>query len=121
MAWNDCWLAHKLASAELAELLAQRGQVSVEEAVDWMLQACEALAEAHAHGIVHRDLKPENLFLIRPGDARASIKVLDFGISKQLGARAGALTNPGTALGSPQYMSPEQMLATDVDQPEPLG
>ena len=84
-----------------------------------MLQACEAVAEAHALGIVHRDIKPENLFLARAVGGAPAIKVLDFGISKSLGAtrRAG---RPHAAraslLGSPLYMSPEQMRSSrDVD------
>ena len=105
-----------LEGSDLADVLQQRGSIPVDEAVDWILQACEALAEAHSCGIVHRDLKPENLFLAR-GAGAASIKVLDFGISKRLGRPERALTNPGTALGSPQYMAPEQMLAEEsVDE-----
>ena len=69
--------------------LAQRrssedGPLPVEDAVDCVLQACEALAEAHAHGIIHRDLKPANLFLTRRDDGTPHVKVLDFGISKIL-------------------------------------
>ena len=65
----------------------ERGPLPVADAVDYVLQACEALAEAHALGIVHRDLKPANLFLTRRADGTASVKVLDFGISKAAGAR----------------------------------
>ncbi len=98
----------------------QRGPLPVPQAVDWVLEACEALAEAHAMGIVHRDMKPENLFLANRADGTPTIKVLDFGVSKRL-AEAGkpapmALTNPSTAVGSPHYMAPEQMRAlADVD------
>ncbi len=60
----------------------ERGPCPFERAVDYVLQACEALAEAHALGIVHRDLKPANLFLTRRADGTACVKVLDFGISK---------------------------------------
>ena len=97
---------------DLATLLKKGGPLSVENAVDYLLQACEALVEAHALGIVHRDLKPGNLFLSRRADGSAIIKVLDFGISKSidaLGADGGALTGTGTILGSPMYMSPEQL------------
>ena len=80
------------------------------EAVDYVLQACEALAEAHAQGIVHRDIKPENLFLTQSVNGTPMLKVLDFGISKQLTPRTSRmLTNPSSSMGSPCYMSPEQM------------
>ena len=84
----------------------------------YVLQACEALAEAHARGIVHRDLKPANLFLTRRArTARPAVKVLDFGISKVLGRqRIARMTQTQAVLGSPLYMSPEQMRsARDVD------
>jgi serine/threonine-protein kinase len=89
----------------------------VSDAVDYVLQAGEAIAEAHARGIVHRDLKPSNLFLTRRPDGSALVKVLDFGISKTLatedvvgGARAEvSLTATRAVFGSPMYMSPEQV------------
>jgi serine/threonine protein kinase len=85
--------------------------------VDLVLEACEGLAEAHAAGIVHRDLKPENLFIAEQPDGSAVVKILDFGISKETCADATrAVTNPASAMGSPQYMAPEQMRgAEDVD------
>ena len=93
----------------------------VEQAVEFVLQACVAVADAHAIGIIHRDLKPANLFCIRRSDGQLSIKVLDFGISKLTESRAGAAvsvskTRTSSLLGSPLYMSPEQMRsARDVD------
>lgn len=105
-----------LQGQDLAAHLEQFGRFEPEAAVDLILEACEALAEAHHHQIVHRDLKPENLFLVDQPDGTFMVKVLDFGISKQLGETSQrALTNPATALGSPQYMSPEQMEGTHVD------
>lgn len=95
-----------------AELKASRDQFSIEEAVSWMLQACEGLAEAHALGIVHRDLKPGNLFLTRGTDGRPLVKVLDFGISKSINPNSSdmlSLTKTEMLLGSPLYMAPEQM------------
>ncbi len=71
-----------LAGGDLAAWLRERGPLPVDEALDFVLQACEAIAEAHALGIVHRDLKPANLFCAHRSDGRSCIKVLDFGISK---------------------------------------
>jgi eukaryotic-like serine/threonine-protein kinase len=103
---------------DLSELIRDRGVMPPVDAVDAVLQACEALAEAHALGIVHRDLKPANLFMIRRPDGTPSVKVLDFGISKLTNATASdhALTGTTAVMGSPLYMSPEQMTASrDVD------
>ena len=101
-----------LAGMDLTELLRQRGRLGVEDTVDIVLQACEAIAEAHAHGIVHRDLKPPNLFVTTDSDGRRLIKVLDFGISKSVGDQANPnLTASGSLVGSPAYMSPEQVRA----------
>lgn len=79
------------------------------ESVDLILQVCEALAEAHAMGLVHRDIKPENLFMAHIDGGRTSVKVLDFGIAKSLLGNDRSLTNDGDLLGTPAYMSPEQM------------
>ncbi len=76
---------------------------------------CGALAEAHDTGIIHRDLKPANVFLTEHGDSRDFVKVIDFGLVKELGVES-ELSRTGTVLGSPLYMSPEQVQATDVDQ-----
>ena len=104
-----------LEGEDLAALLDRRGALPTVEAVEYVLQAAEAIAEAHAAGIVHRDLKPANLFLIRDPAGMACVKVLDFGISKVLGEEL-ALTRQAVAVGSPLYMSPEQMVSSkDVD------
>jgi serine/threonine-protein kinase len=97
-----------------AELVAN-GALSASLAASYLLQACEGLAEAHALGIIHRDLKPANLFVAETHEGPV-LKVLDFGISKNVGAavRSGprsTLTKSGLAVGSPYYMSPEQMRA----------
>jgi hypothetical protein len=88
-------------------------EITVEDAVDYVLQACEALAEVHGLGIVHRDLKPANLFLTKGADGLPCVKLIDFGISRTdspLAAKDRAkLTQPDTVMGSPRYMSPEQM------------
>jgi eukaryotic-like serine/threonine-protein kinase len=103
-----------LEGADLGTLLQQQGPFEAVDAVDFVLQASEAVAEAHALGIVHRDLKPSNLFLCRRGDRQRVIKVLDFGISK-VAALASApdetLTQVTSLVGSPLYMSPEQIEA----------
>ncbi|HMI89098.1 MAG TPA: serine/threonine-protein kinase [Polyangiaceae bacterium] len=99
---------------DLADELRDRGPLPVEECMNYALQAIEAVAEAHSLGIVHRDLKPENLFLARLPDGTRSVKVLDFGISKSMviaGADNRSLTQSSTIMGSPLYMSPEQMRA----------
>ncbi len=101
---------------DLAALIASSGPCAPDVAVDYVLQACEAIAEAHAAGVVHRDLKPHNLFLSRRADGSPCIKVLDFGISKATGSPAAAMTSTAAMMGSPLYMSPEQMVsARDVD------
>lgn len=104
-----------LTGLDLAAVLARRGSFPTELAVECILQACEALAEAHAIGIVHRDLKPANLFLCEAVDGSPCVKVLDFGISR-MSRRHGlvSLTDPGTVLGTPSYMAPEQMEAADT-------
>ena len=92
--------------------------MEVAAVAEYVIQACDAVAEAHAMGIVHRDLKPANLFLTHRPDGGPLVKVLDFGISKATalnGASLG-LTKTGSILGSPYYMSPEQMKSSkDVD------
>ncbi|WP_437591158.1 protein kinase domain-containing protein [Sorangium sp. So ce1000] len=98
---------------DLSAVIATEGPLPIAQAVGYVLEACEAIAEAHAHGIIHRDIKPANLFLTRAADGSQTIKVLDFGISKALTDEAGgpelALTKSSALLGSPLYMSPEQM------------
>jgi serine/threonine-protein kinase len=104
-----------LRGQDLSQLLASQGAIPMGDAIEYLLQACEAIAEAHSLGIVHRDLKPANLFLTHRVDGSACVKVLDFGISKvsQLASSAGAtslsMTNTSAMLGSPYYLSPEQI------------
>ncbi|MBI4703340.1 MAG: serine/threonine protein kinase [Deltaproteobacteria bacterium] len=109
-----------LEGSDLAEILRTQGPLAVEVAVGYVMQACEAVAEAHSIGIIHRDLKPGNLFLARQPDGAQSIKVLDFGISKAEGLQRergeSSLTETAAVFGSPFYMSPEQLISTkDVD------
>jgi len=95
-----------LEGRDLEEELQTRGQLQLIEAADCVLQAADAIAAAHALGIVHRDLKPANLFLATRPDGSRRVKVLDFGISKAGGAR---ITKEAGSLGTPAYMSPEQV------------
>jgi serine/threonine-protein kinase len=106
-----------LEGRDLGAVLTEQRQLQIPFAVDLILQASEAIAEAHSLGIVHRDIKPKNLFLTRRVDGRPLLKVLDFGLAKTgiHGAPVG-LTQTAAVFGSPQYMSPEQMRsARDVD------
>lgn len=111
-----------LEGRDLKQIVRERGPFDVREAADYVLQAVEAVAEAHSLGIIHRDIKPSNLFLASRGGGDAVVKVLDFGISK-LTPRSQSLppddpgmTRTSTWLGSPLYMSPEQLRsAKDVD------
>jgi serine/threonine-protein kinase len=107
-----------LEGANLSELLKGNGPLPVEVVVEYLLQACEGVAEAHAVGIIHRDLKPSNLFLTSRSDGSTCVKVLDFGVSKvRMGQGRLALTADHSMLGSPFYMSPEQMTSPkDVDE-----
>jgi serine/threonine-protein kinase len=103
-----------LEGEDLAAWLTQRGPLSLQQAATLVLQACEALVAAHQLGIVHRDLKPANLFVTRRPNGSQSLKVLDFGISKM--DADVAMTQTSVVLGSPLYMSPEQLRSSkDVD------
>ncbi len=100
-----------LQGIDLEQYLLKQGPLAVQEAVDLLLQACAGIAEAHALGMVHRDLKPANLFLT---DAHGGsiVKLLDFGIAKALVAEPSEalfITEPTSTMGSPAYMSPEQL------------
>jgi eukaryotic-like serine/threonine-protein kinase len=107
-----------LDGADLQSVLFTKGRIEHPRACRFVLQACEALATAHAVGVVHRDIKPANLFLERASHGELMVKLLDFGISK-LGDdedREGVLTRSTDMVGSPAYMSPEQLRSSrDVD------
>jgi serine/threonine-protein kinase len=111
-----------LHGGDLATALAARGPLPIDQAALHVIEACLAVAEAHALGIVHRDIKPANLFLAQRADGSSCLKVLDFGVSKtpsnlhEGSDSAGVATGTGAALGTPYYMSPEQIRsARDVD------
>ncbi len=107
-----------LEGKDLSAVLKARGQLPITEAVQHVLHACEAIAEAHSAGIIHRDLKPANLLLTEAADGTSTVKVLDFGISKAndpssaVSGEGMSLTQTAAVLGSPAYMSPEQMKAS---------
>jgi serine/threonine-protein kinase len=110
-----------LEGQDLEALLQSRRPIPLMLAVDYALQACEGLAEAHAAGIVHRDLKPANLFLARRSDGTVRVKLLDFGISKLAPLMGGTpdvgMTSTQALMGSPLYMSPEQLRSSkNVDR-----
>ncbi len=101
---------------DLSHVLRERGPLPVGEAVDAILQACEAIAEAHSIGIVHRDIKPANLFLTRGADGSPCVKVLDFGIAKWANASTAKM-DASQPMGSAPYMAPEQFAATNQVDP----
>jgi serine/threonine-protein kinase len=102
-----------LEGQDLGDVIDHGAELAVGDAVDYVLQACEAVAEAHASGIIHRDLKPKNLFLTQSVHGRPLVKVLDFGISKiEDEAEDMSLTRTTEIIGSPSYMSPEQLRAS---------
>jgi serine/threonine-protein kinase len=102
-----------LSGNDLAREIQARGRFEIATAIDFVLQASEAVAEAHSLGLIHRDLKPANLFLARRPDGTPLVKVLDFGISKAVTPESSSKDHPSltaaqSLLGSPAYMSPEQ-------------
>jgi eukaryotic-like serine/threonine-protein kinase len=103
-----------LEGMDLGAIVEARGPLPLVEACDYVLQACDAVGEAHTLGIVHRDLKPANLFITRRGDGTSLVKVLDFGISKTnaLQQKAESITSTKALMGSPHYMAPEQISST---------
>ncbi len=106
-----------LEGADLGTVLAREGAIPYARAVDWILQAMKAVAEAHERGFVHRDLKPQNLFLTRD----SVVKVVDFGLAKTpriaVGPGSASGTQNNVMMGSPHYMSPEQIRsARHVDE-----
>lgn len=101
-----------LDGSDLRHVIRRSGRLPLEQAIGYVVQLCEGLAEAHARGIVHRDLKPSNVFIVRNVDGSDLVKILDFGISKIIDDQspgATEMTETGLVLGSPKYMSPEQL------------
>jgi serine/threonine protein kinase len=107
-----------LEGRDVSQLLEDVGPLSPGRAVAIAREICQALVAAHKAGILHRDLKPENVFLIRRDGNPDFVKVLDFGIAKTMEAvsdRVSRLTNPGVAMGTPEYMAPEQAAGQAID------
>ena len=115
----DYMVIEFLEGQDLSQVIATRGPLPVKDAVGYILQACDAIGEAHSLGIVHRDLKPANIFMAHRPNRSIVIKVLDFGISKTMafgGVPTSNLTDASAVMGSPLYMSPEQLRSTrDAD------
>jgi len=111
------YIVSELVDGESLRALVEHGRIPVRKLIDIAVQIADALAAAHAVGIVHRDLKPENVMVTREG----RVKVLDFGLAKQLMAAAGdntatiALSTPGMVMGTVGYMSPEQVRGEPLD------
>jgi serine/threonine protein kinase len=109
------YLVMELVEGEsLRQLIKRQGRLSPAFAAEIISQVCAALDEAHRHNIVHRDIKPDNIIVDRRG-AKPEVTVLDFGIAKLRGDSATTLTQTGSVLGTPHYMSPEQCLGEELD------
>lgn len=100
---------------DLDRLVRERGALHPARAVSLIRQACASLAEAHARGIVHRDIKPSNLFLTRHERGGDRLKVIDFGVARQLADDESRITLDGDAVGTPHYMAPESFHGVDGD------
>jgi eukaryotic-like serine/threonine-protein kinase len=97
----------------LEGLLSARTKFSVQNTAAVALQRCDALAAAHQVGIVHRDVKPSNIIVVRDRDGHERLKLVDFGVAKMEQPGSDKLTGVGAVIGTPAYMSPEQLLALD--------
>ncbi|EYF08871.1 serine/threonine-protein kinase [Chondromyces apiculatus] len=106
-----------LEGRDLGAVLAERKVLPARDSAQYVLQICEALTEAHALGVVHRDIKPENVFLARRPDGTTGVKVLDFGLAKveAVAFPAGSATPRASLIGSPCFMSPEQIRGEEID------
>jgi serine/threonine-protein kinase len=105
----------------LTSVIEQQGALPPKRAADIVRQAADALAVAHDMGIVHRDLKPDNIMLARTRDGGDLVKVVDFGIAKAAGNEAQKVTKTGLVVGTPEYMSPEQLSGDKLDGRSDIG
>jgi len=101
---------------DLADVLSHERRLEPMRAAQITMQICRALEAAHAAGVIHRDLKPENIFLVARDGKADFVKVLDFGIARSIGQDSSRLTNPGIAMGTPEYMAPEQAMGGLADR-----
>lgn len=109
------YLVMELVEGEsLRQLIKRQGRLAPAFAAEIVTQVCAALDEAHRHNIVHRDIKPDNI-LVDLQNSKPKVTVLDFGIAKLRGESVGTLTQTGSVLGTPHYMSPEQCLGEELD------
>jgi serine/threonine protein kinase len=97
---------------DLADVLSHERRIDPLRAVRIGMQICGALHAAHTAGVIHRDLKPENIYLVARDGEADFVKVLDFGIARSVDRKSRRLTNPGMAMGTPEYMAPEQAMAS---------
>ena len=108
------FIMEHLDGIDLADVLSHERRLDPNRSCQITIQICRALAAAHAAGVIHRDLKPENIFLVARDGKADFVKVLDFGVARSAG-RSQRLTNPGIAMGTPEYMAPEQAAGGVVD------
>ena len=99
----------------LGNLLREQIRLPREKALPIFIQICDGMAHAHENGIIHRDLKPDNIFLVQKGVQHEFVQIVDFGIAKKLNDKKRKLTGEGQVLGTPAFMSPEQIMGKDLD------
>src|SRR5262249_35976656 len=100
----------------MSKVIEKEGKLSEARAIRLFTQVCEALMHASEHGVVHRDIKPSNIMIVSGGaESEGEIRVVDFGIAKELSAEGTNLTQTGEIFGTPNYMSPEQCQGQPVD------
>jgi len=104
----------KLQGKELKDELLETGAMEPNRALRLFRQVCEGMAVAHAQKMIHRDLKPQNIMLVKDARGNELPKILDFGLARTMDTNRTALTEPGAVMGSPQYMSPEQISGQEV-------
>jgi len=102
----------------LGRVLVENDRISADEVITIGLDVLSGLSAAHSVGIVHRDMKPDNIFVLEDASGGSRVKILDFGVAKNLQSTgaSGVLTKPGATIGTPSYMSPEQARAAAVDE-----